>query len=142
MSKKRRGRRSRSPLPAAVKKARERIEHWRATREKRTRMPEPLWSGAATAAREHGLWAVSRVLRVNYECLKRRVAEITADEAGLASGFVELDTAQLVVRPGAGGGTTVIELSSGDGAKLTVRLDGPDALDVPALAQAFWEHHR
>ena len=104
-------------------------------------MPEALWAAAATAARAHGLWAVSRALRVNYESLKARVQKMSSREPAAAAGFVELDAAQLVSRAG-DAVTTVIELSSGDGAKMMVRLEGQDAPDVSDLAQAFWERER
>ncbi len=133
-------RRRRGPLPAEVGSVRERIEHWRATREKRTRMPDELWEAAATVAREHGLWAVSRALRVNYESLKQRVGRAREATGASAAGFVELDAAQLIGR--GEGATSVLELSSADGAKLLVRLEGHDTLDVPALVAAFWGRGR
>jgi hypothetical protein len=59
--------------PPAVKRLRSRIEHWRKTRRKRCRMPEPLWASAVRLAKKHGIYSTSRALRVNYEQLKRRV---------------------------------------------------------------------
>ena len=55
-------------------------------------------------------------------------------------GFVELDAAQLIGR--GEGATSVLELSSADGAKLLVRLEGHDTLDVAALVAAFWGRDR
>jgi len=129
-------------LPAAVDGVRQRIEEWRNTREKRTRMPEELWGAAASLARAHGLWAVSRALRVNYECLKRRCGQVGARRRGdgrvaRRANFVELAATQ-VSGPTEPTGP-VLELSRVDGAKLTIRLAGCDALDVSALAGAFWE---
>ena len=134
-------RRARRPLPRVVEAVQERIELWRRAREKRTRMPEDLWEAAAAVAAEHGLWFVSRALRVNYESLKRRVGSVPEEEHGRGgASFVEVPAGSFVgqgVSP-----TTVLELSSGDGAKLTMRFDGHDALDVPALAAAFWQRDR
>ncbi len=141
MSKRRSRRPSRGALPAAIERARERIEHWRATRDKRTHMPKALWRAAAAVGQDHGLWAVSQALRVNYESLKKRVEQMSPSELPAAAGFVELDAAQLVSRPGQTA-MTVIELMSEDGAKLTVRLEGQEAPDVSALARAFWERDR
>ena len=134
-----RGGRRRDALPAEVESTRKGIERWRATREKRTRMPDELWEAAAAVAREHGVWAVSRALRVNYESLKQRVDRSSKAEAAIA-GFVELESAHLIGR--AEGSRTVLELSSADGAKLLVRLEGHDALDVPALVAAFRGYER
>lgn len=101
-------------------------------------MPENLWAAAAAVAREHGVWSVSRALRVNYESLKQRVGPASED-TGVA-GFVE-------VSPGALFGdacarATVVELSSGDGARLMIRMEGQAPLDVSALVAAFWQRQR
>ena len=101
-------------------------------------MPQTLWEAAAAVARDHGLWFVSRALRVNYESLKKRAGSPPEKYRSVA-GFVELPHGSLVGQPAPT--TTVLELSSGD-ATLTLRLEGHDAVDVPALVDAFWEHHR
>jgi len=101
-------------------------------------MPAALWQAAAEVARNHGLWFVSRALRVNYESLKKHAGS-PPEKARSVAGFVELPGGSLIGQPTPT--TTVLELSSGD-ATLTVRLEGPDAVDVPALAAAFWERHR
>ena len=137
------GRRKRRGLPAGVEVVRQRIEHWRRTREKRTRMPEALWEAAASVAQEHGLWAVSRALRVNYESLKSRVGRTRRGASrggGGSSRFVEVNAGQLIGLSERAG--TVVELSAADGARLTVRLEGREPLDVLALADAFWERGR
>jgi hypothetical protein len=51
-------------------------------------MPTPLWQAAAAVARDHGLWFVSRALRVNYESLKRHVESLRGEDRS-SSGFVE-----------------------------------------------------
>jgi len=127
------GRRRWESVPSDVKKVMGRVERWRETREKRGAMPEALWDQAAAVARRHGVWAVSRALRLNYECLKRRAARRKKDRAG---GFVEVDAGALI---GSGGWTgSEVELVGADGAKLTIRLRGGEPLDAVALAAAFW----
>jgi len=124
-------------LPARVESVRERIEYWRETREKRSAMPERLWDAAVSVARAHGLWAVSRALRVNYETLKSRVDRAAkGGAAGRRARFVELDGPELIGPAGRAG--TVVELSRADGARLVVRLEGCEAPDVLALADGFW----
>lgn len=137
------GRRKRGAVPAGVEAVRRRIEHWRQTREKRTRMPEALWEAAGSVAREHGLWSVSRALRVNYESLKGRVGRTrrgATRRGGGPSRFVEVDAGQLIAAPERAG--TVVELLGEDGAKLMIRLGGSEAVDVGALADAFWRRDR
>ena len=128
-------------LPAAVESARQRIERWRSTREKRGQMPEELWEEAVSLARTHGLWAISRALGVNYMYLKMRCGPAGARgrRAGKAArwGFVELAPARINGGPAEASGP-VLELSRPDGATLTIRLAAREALDVAALAGAFW----
>ncbi len=137
------GRGKSGTLPRPVTAVRQRIEYWRQTREKRTRMPEELWDAAVSVAREHGLWAVSRALRVNYESLKSRLGRGAAERrsgAACAAGFVELDASEFVkARDGV---ETVVELSGADGATRMIRRGGSEAVDVAALADAFWRRDR
>lgn len=102
-------------------------------------MPEELWEAAVSAAREHGIWAVSRALRVNYESLRSRVDGRARKGRSVTRGrgdFVEIDGAQVL---GASqGGTATLELSRPDGASLTIRLEGRGAVDLLALAEVFW----
>ena len=106
-------------------------------------MPKELWDAAVAAAHEHGVWAVSRALRVNYESLRGRIEGETRDgrsETGEAGGFVELDGLQILGAAERAG--AVVELSRPDGAKMTMRLEGAGARDVVALADAFWRAER
>lgn len=133
------GRRDGGAGGARVETVCRRIEHWRATREKRSPMPAQLWEAAVSVARVHGVWATSRVLRINYESLKSRVSGVAEDgRAGAAcsAGFVELAAGQL---SGAGERAgTVVELAGADGATVVIRLAAGEALDVVALTDAFW----
>jgi hypothetical protein len=106
-------------------------------------MPGELWEAAVAAARDHGIWAVSRALRVNYESLRSRVEgkpRTGRGEASGAVGFVELDGARALGAPEREAAT--VELSRPDGARLTMRLEGRGALDLLGLAEAFWRSSR
>ena len=82
---------------------------------------------------------MGQALHVNYESLKARVARAEENEATgpeLSGGFVEVDATQLAgpsVAP-----VTVVELSAADGAKLAVRVEGGERLDVQGLIDSFW----
>ncbi len=124
---------------ARVQQAQVRIEKWRKTRKKRSPMPEPLWDTAVELAQSDGVYRIARMLRLNYQTLKCRVAIASSatshrTKAGAARGFVELSSALAVAPPPFG---PVLELSDGDGAKLTIRLPAEPALDVERLAEAF-----
>lgn len=135
---------------AQVAAVRRRIEHWRWTRQGRTRMPRELWAAAVKLGRAHGAYRIARALGVNYQTLKDRLEEdpqeqvrrITAtgaatgsagdDGAAAASGFVELGTMLLPTTAA----HSVVELSDASGRKLVIRLGGTP--DVPAVVAAFW----
>jgi hypothetical protein len=125
---------------ARVREVREQIALWRGTREKRTAMPADLWAEAVGLARKGGTYATARALGVGLESLARRVAEAGAGagaKGGSARGsaFMELSGAQLLGAAVATG--SVVEISDGDGARLTIRLAGDTPLDVVGVVQGF-----
>jgi hypothetical protein len=128
-----------SRRPPDIERVRQRIEQWRRTRGKKTRMPEQLWAAAVALAREHGIYGASRGLRVNYDSLKRRLKgrrwEKRAPKPASAATFIELG-APLPLAGGPAGAT--LELEDSTGAKLAVRLAAGDTMDLLGLAQAFW----
>jgi hypothetical protein len=121
----------------------ERVERWREVRRKGSAMPGELWEAAAELAAEHGVYAVSRQLRLSYESLRRRVGRETGrrlrDEAG--GGFVEVRAAQLLgsaaerAVPVAGGAE--VEVWGSGGARLWVRLEDGGGVDVAGVVSAF-----
>ena len=125
-------RRARPGLPVRVKQLLDRIEHWRRTRERRTAMPAEWWSEAVILARTEGAYPIARVLRINFEGLKRRMAEEAAGPPSVPRGFVELSGAQIAPSTG-----TVVEMEDGGGMRLVMRL-GKDALvDVAEVVAVF-----
>jgi hypothetical protein len=73
-------------------------------------------------------------LRVDYQSLARRVAEAGGEHADVAKrggGFVELRGADLL------GGTTVVEASDADGARLTIRFGAGVEVNAVAMLGAF-----
>ena len=135
-------RRTRAPAASArVQEVGTRIEKWRKARKKRSPMPEPLWDAAVQLAQTDGVHPVARMLRLNYQTLKCRVAiassrEIPETRTQAAQGFVELSSLLQVAPPPSPSGP-VLELLDTDGGKLTIRLPAERALDVERLAEAF-----
>ncbi len=128
--------RARGPgLPAGVKELEARIDRWRRTRERQTAMPADLWSGAVSLARGGRAYAVARALRLNFDGLKRRIAEAEADAPAPRGAFVELTGAQ-ILGPSAAP-VAVVELVGKDGVRMTVRLASAAELDVARVVAAF-----
>jgi hypothetical protein len=123
-------------LPAGVKQLRQRIEYWRRTRDRRTAMPPDLWAEAIALARAGRPYAVAQALRVNFEGLRRRMAEsVPGAPSAVPGAFVELSGAQILSATAATG--TVVELSDGADVRLTVRLAAGAELDVAQVVAAF-----
>ena len=131
------GRKTRNGLPARVRKVRDQIALWRRTRGKRWPMPAKLWDEAVSLARTEGTYAMARALRVDYGSLARRVAEARGGGDGSAASaraFVPLSGAPFLAPAG-----PVVEMSDGDGVRLTIRLGTGSPLDVAGLVQRFRE---
>jgi len=124
---------------ARMEQIRQRIEHWRETREKRGRMPEPLWAAAVELARKHGVYATSQGLRVSYDSLSARVGARKPKRhaaEGRGTAFVELVPPSPLEAASPNG--PVLELTRADGQKLTLRLADTRELDLPGLVREFW----
>jgi hypothetical protein len=126
-------------LPAGVKLLRKRIDYWRRTRDRRTPMPADLWDEALGLARAGRAYAVARALGVNFEGLRRRMAEAASRGSGASApgAFVELSGAQILGAAAAGTAGGVVELSDGGDVRLTVRLAVGTELDVARIVAAF-----
>src|SRR5712692_6103493 len=131
--------RGRAPAskPAAIERVRQRFEHWRRTRPSgRMRIPARLWAAAVALAREQGIYTTSRVLRLDYAVLKRRVG--SADAAGsvaLAGShptLIELKPAPSVAP------TCVIEIEDPCGGRLRVPVPPVTVADLVALTRGVW----
>ncbi len=128
-------------VPTEMNEVARRIERWRTTRKKRSPMPERLWDAAVALAQVHGIYAVSRTVRVSYESLKSRVLSAGVGESAAprhaGTPFVELEPARLPIGALQPSGP-VVEVSIPSGEKLAIRLTAGGELDVVALAAAFW----
>jgi hypothetical protein len=72
----------------SLEQVRERFEEWRATREKRGRVPEELWDAAVDLTYRHSICIVSKTLRLDFNGLKQRVHK---KRHGAETGFIAFD---------------------------------------------------
>ena len=120
-----------------IEEARRRLAVWRKSRPRGKRIPAGLWALAAALARTHGVSPVSQRLGLDYHGLRRRAETPTPPRRSRLKpppGFVELP---LIEQSGQGPSCTV-ELARGAGAKMTIRWEGQEGLDLVGLAEAFW----
>jgi hypothetical protein len=110
-----------------------RLTQWRAQHGGRgIPVPEELWAEVVKVARVEGAGTTARALRLDRSRLEARMA--MAPEVGQASGgFVELDAGRLGLSP-----RTVVRFHGRDGERLEVELGAGAAIDLAALADAFW----
>jgi len=114
---------------------RDQLEGWRQSQAGATRLPQTLWTSAATLAATHGVGPVARTLRLDYNKLKRQVPPASAVRLPRAApSFVELRPREWLPQA-----TTAcrIELSDRRGGKMTLELPC-DPATVVGVAQAFW----
>jgi len=121
-------------VPVAMRRVYRRLERWRKQRTGRARIPEALWAAAVDLAREHGVNRVSRVLRLEFNHLKR-LAESggpTVRKRRALPAFVELIAPQTAVAP-----TCMIEL---EGQRGTLRIEwkGTTA-ELATFSRGLWE---
>jgi hypothetical protein len=132
--------RSESTMPRTIFSAtdlhqlRQQLDGWRQCQTGVTRLPEALWTSAATLALTHGVGPVARTLRLDYNKLKRQLPSSTPAAPVAPASFVELRP-----RPWLPQFATAcrIELSDPAGAKMTLELPCDPAM-VVGVAQAFW----
>lgn len=114
----------------------QRVEGWRRRGGggRGSRIPEDIWDEAVSVSRTAGLYATARALRFNYDKLKQLAASKSPRPNKQATGFVTL---QLPQRPN--GLKVVIDLAGQDGELMRIDVSGGSAMDVVALAHAFWQ---
>jgi len=65
--------RSKTPVPEEILSLRTRLDEWRKSHPRRSRLPEELWSEAVNLARRHGLYRTARALPIDYAGLRKRL---------------------------------------------------------------------
>jgi hypothetical protein len=121
-------------MPNELLELSQRLDQWRKDQPPRTRLPESIWAAAADMARRHGPHRTSKVLRLDYTRLKRRIAGASQPIPETApAAFVEL------LGPVAGGPVEcVVEWESARG-RMRVAMKGVTP-DWAGLLRAWREN--
>jgi hypothetical protein len=117
-----------------------RLTQWRAQHGGRgIPVPEELWAEVVKVARVEGAGTTARALSLDRARLEARMAlDRGAEVAEASSGFVELDAGRLGLSPRA----TVVRFHGRDGERLEIEIGAGTAIDLAALAEAFWRRGR
>ncbi len=128
------------PKALAMERVRQRFEEWRRTRTPgRSPIPASLWGAAIALARQHGVYATSRLLRLDYAALKRRVS--TAGDRTRRPTASHPTLIELMPAPGPGS-PCLIEIESPCGGRMRVQVPQVTVPDLVALTCGVWSRGR
>jgi hypothetical protein len=122
-------------LSTRVDNLRERLERRR--KQHKGRLPERLWAAAVELARECGVNPISRSLRLDYYCLKRRLEAFRGNadpkkiEPNPAFVEIELPSVQESAH-------CIVKMEDRSGACLTVQVPASCVGELAGVARALW----
>jgi hypothetical protein len=109
------------------------LEQWRTTQPSRSKLPESIWQSAAETAKQYGVYAAAKALRLDYAGLKKRVLGSAAPRGQPAQpAFLEL-----LASPVAKVEDYLVEFESSRGAKMRVQWKASAPPDWPTLLRAW-----
>lgn len=122
-------------VPPRLARAAAKLDRWRRTRKRGTRIPEALWAEAVELASTHGLARTANALKLGHHCLKKRLEAKSPRPAASKAipTFIELTPSSIVAA-----GECVIELENAAGSRMRVQLKGAQTPDLRALCESFW----
>ena len=119
----------------AIEEVQASFDQWRQTRRGRCRIPDELWAAAGELARRHGVNRISRVLRLEFNHLKRMAesgGQTPTARAEKVPAFLEL------VNPGASGAPEYTIEIDGRSDTLRIHCKGVTTADLADLSRALW----
>ena len=124
-------------LPSDLAVAQDQFTRWRAENKPRTRFPEHLWRLAVDLSRKYGLNQVCKVLKLDYNSLKKRlVPEQSRSKQKSAPAFFEL----LQEKPSSARCSIECENSSGN--RIRIHLDGSNLSELRIFCAELWRELR
>ena len=123
-------RKARKPVAESIVQMQRELEEYRRSRPRRAKLPESIWA----LARQHGLYAVTQALRLDYMGLKKRLGDVPSQRrpANSRPGFVEL-----IAPPPTQPEKCLIEFESTRGDKMRIHWPASTAPDWTALLRAW-----
>lgn len=119
-------------IPDELLELSQRLEQWRKEQPPRSRLPESFWAAAADMARRYGLHQATKLLRLDYTRLKKRMA-VATPTVSAAANFLEL----LGPAPTTAAAECVVEWESARG-RMRVAMKGATP-DWASLLRAWRE---
>ena len=124
---------STQPIPEPIAQLQRQLDQFRSTQSQRTKLPESLWQAAVALARQHGVYAVARPLRLDYMGLKKRLGGVPSVRRRAAKpAFVELIAPHPATLE-----DCVIEFDSAGGGKMRIHWKAATPPDWAGLLRAW-----
>ena len=121
------------PVAEPIAKLQRDLEEHRRSQPRRAKLPESIWEAATALARQHGLYAVTQALRLDYMGLKKRLGDVPSQRpANSRPVFVEL-----IAPPPPQPEKCLIEFESTRGDKMRIHWPASTAPDWTALLRAW-----
>ncbi len=123
-------------IPEPLMQLQQQLEQWRGTQPPRSKLPESIWQSAVEAAKQYGVYAAAKALRLDYGTLKKRVLGSAAPRPQSAppapAAFLEL-----IASPDGKVEDYLVEFESSRGAKMRVQWKASAPPDWPTLLRAW-----
>ena len=124
-----------TPIPEPIAQLQLQLEQFRSTQSGRTKLPESLWQAAVELARQHGVYPVAHLLRLDYTRLKERLGgSPNSRRRATKPAFVEL-----VAPSRAELEECMIEFESSGGSKMRIQWKATAPPDWTILLRAWRE---
>jgi hypothetical protein len=128
--------RQKQELPPKLARGLEQFEKWRSEHKARTRFPEHLWSMATRLAREYGLNKTAHALRLDYNCLKKRID--TAVSGNIQQTAVKPQFLQLLPSELNSELECTIECEDAKGSRISIHFKGRELPDLTTVISSLW----
>ena len=126
-----------TPIPEPIAQLQRRLDQFRSTQPRRTKLPESLWQAAVELARQHGVYSVAHPLRLDYVGLKKRLGPAsTGRRRATKPAFVEL------IGPNRALEECVIDVESSGGSKMRIQWKTAAPPDWASLLRAWRDAER
>jgi hypothetical protein len=124
-----------TPISEAIVQLQRQLEQIRSSQPPRSRLPESVWGAAVELARQHGIYRIAHVLRLDYMGLKKRLNGMASgSQSANKAAFVELVTQPSTVLP-----ECIIEFESASSGKMRIHWKAAAPPDWTSLLRAWRE---
>jgi len=125
-------------IPEPLIQLRQQLEQWRGTQPPRSKLPESIWQSAADMAKQYGIYAAAKALRLDYVGLKKRVLGSARPRRKPAPGkSAQPAFLELIAQPGTRVEEYLVEFESSRGAKMRVQWKASAPPDWSTLLRAW-----